>query len=585
MAQEQRVRKSELASLGWFAKWLLTLGIAAYAGFMIVSMYMKGDVAFPLLVLVVVGSGLFIFNAKRTYAHRYAYPAVAGMVTFIIFPMLYTLSIAFTNYSGDHTLDIEKAMKFHLDKVYRVPADQEGGGAYFFKLVIKPKVQGKTQAQIYLMKDDETHSLYVSDFFQLKGNEEFAKASENKTTLVNLNRWGGINDNECKNADGEFMTFDECTANMEGVATPKQINQEYKMALSLISLSLPDTSVRLQKTQMKKFEAVINKFDRVKLGAQINGINISDPHLLRDNETSKYFMPDHERGYYRYLDDSNAQLIGDDYVPGFKVGVGFANFKQILQDEGVRAPFIKIFIWTFIFAFLTVFFTLAIGMILACLVQWEFLKGRGIYRLFLVLPYAVPAFISILVFRGLFNESYGEINGLLNMIFPWLKDDPIGWFTSPMWAKSMILIVNTWLGYPYMMILCMGLLKSIPDELYEASAMDGASFVNNFFKITLPLLIKPLIPLLIASFAFNFNNFVLIQLLTNGAPDILDANPQAGETDLLVSYTYRIAFQGNGGQNYGLAAAIAAVIFLLVGFIAIIQLWATRRLSSDKPHA
>jgi maltose/maltodextrin transport system permease protein len=220
-------------------------------------------------------------------------------------------------------------------------------------------------------------------------------------------------------------------------------------------------------------------------------------------------------------------------------------------------------------------------------VQWEFLKGRGVYRLFLVLPYAVPAFISILVFRGLFNESYGEINAIIRGFMGIFMDnyEDIAWFNSPFWAKTMILIVNAWLGYPYMMILCMGLLKSIPDDLYEASAMDGASFVNNFFKITLPLLIKPLTPLLIASFAFNFNNFVLIMLLTNGAPDILDANPQAGETDLLVSYTYRIAFQGNGGQNYGLAAAIATLIFLLVGAIAVVQLWFTRRLAEDKAQA
>ncbi len=103
-----------------------------------------------------------------------------------------------------------------------------------------------------------------------------------------------------------------------------------------------------------------------------------------------------------------------------------------------------------------------------------------------------------------------------------------------------------------MMILCMGLLKAIPDDLYEASAMDGAGPFQNFFKITFPLLIKPLTPLMIASFAFNFNNFVLIQLLTNGGPDRLGTTTPAGYTDLLVSYTYRIAFEGGGGQDFGL---------------------------------
>jgi maltose/maltodextrin transport system permease protein len=190
----------------------------------------------------------------------------------------------------------------------------------------------------------------------------------------------------------------------------------------------------------------------------------------------------------------------------------------------------------------------------------------------LILPYAIPAFISILVFKGLFNQNFGEINEILHGLFG-IKPD---WFTDPVMAKSMILIVNTWLGYPYMMILCLGMLKSIPEDLYEASAMDGAGPINNFFNITVPLLMKPLTPLLVASFAFNFNNFVLIQLLTNGGPDIIGASTPAGTTDLLVSYTYRIAFQGDGGQDYGLASAIATLIFLVVGALALINLKLTK---------
>ena len=100
-------------------------------------------------------------------------------------------------------------------------------------------------------------------------------------------------------------------------------------------------------------------------------------------------------------------------------------------------------------------------------------------------------------------------------------------------AKTMVITVNTWLGYPYMMILCIGLLKSIPDDLYEASAIDGATPLQNLFHITIPMIFKPLIPLMIASFAFNFNNLVLIALLTDGAPDMLNATTPAGATDIL----------------------------------------------------
>ncbi len=239
----------------------------------------------------------------------------------------------------------------------------------------------------------------------------------------------------------------------------------------------------------------------------------------------------------------------------------------MLTDPGVQGPFLQIFGWTLVFSFLSVVFTLAIGMVLATLVQWESLRGRGIYRLLLILPYAVPAFISILIFRGLFNQNFGEINMVLNTLFG-IKP---GWFNDPTLARTMVLIVNTWLGYPYMMILCMGLLKAIPQDLYEASAMDGSDFIRDFFSITVPILMKPLTPLLIASFAFNFNNFVLIQLLTNGRPDIIGAQTPAGTTDLLVTYTYRIAFEGSG-QDYGLASAIATMIFVMVGALALINI-------------
>jgi maltose/maltodextrin transport system permease protein len=179
----------------------------------------------------------------------------------------------------------------------------------------------------------------------------------------------------------------------------------------------------------------------------------------------------------------------------------------------------------------------------------------------------VPGFISILVFKGLFNQNFGEINHILHGLFG-IKP---AWFADPTLAKVMILLVNTWLGYPYIMVLCTGLIKAIPADLYEASAIAGAKPLTNFWKITAPLIVKPLTPLLIASFAFNFNNFVLIALLTNGRPDFLNTKVPAGTTDILVSYTYRIAFQ-DSGQNFGLAAAISTVIFFLVAMLSMANL-------------
>ena len=128
----------------------------------------------------------------------------------------------------------------------------------------------------------------------------------------------------------------------------------------------------------------------------------------------------------------------------------------------------------------------------AVALSWPALRGRGVYRTLLFLPYAVPAFISIPIFRGLFNENLGEINLVLDMLFGVRP----GWFSDATLARSMVLLVNTWLGYPYMMILAMGLLKAIPEDLYEASALAGAKPWDNLWRITLPLVARPMAPLL-----------------------------------------------------------------------------------------
>jgi maltose/maltodextrin transport system permease protein len=333
-----------------------------------------------------------------------------------------------------------------------------------------------------------------------------------------------------------------------------------RQALGQLTAVLPDGS-ELVMSSLRQFSAT-----RPLYALQ------NDGRGLLNNQTGQLYQPNDQTGFYQAVDAKGAWVPDSAMSPGYTVNIGWDNFLRVLQDKGIQQPFIKIFIWTVLFSGLTVLFTLAIGMVLACLVQWQPLRGKATYRLLLILPYAVPGFISILIFKGLFNQSFGEINLVLEQL---LGIKPT-WFTNPLLAKAMILIVNVWLGYPYMMILCMGLLKAIPDDLYEASALDGATPMQNFFRITLPLLIKPLTPLLIACFAFNFNNFVLIQLLTNGGPNMLGTSTPAGNTDLLVSYTYRIAFEGGGGQDFGLAAAIATLIFLLVGGLAILNLKASK---------
>ena len=521
-------------------KWTIAALVAILNGYAAVMMYASGEWVFALLDLVVVSVGLYVFMNKKTYAHRYIFPGVAGMVVFIIFPLAYTIGIAFTNYSGSNLLSVEQARDYHLKKTYKV-----AGGEFDFTLL----GGDNGQFQLLLTQDDQS---FISQPVSLMNNKARELAS----------REGRVQSTQ------QVVELQPFTGEAASKAAPIRAIVEHRTHLSDLDLVLPDGGTHLTLSSLRKFAAQKQQYTRLLDGIKLeSGVVIKDSNLLRDTQNGQLMLPNGDTGFYQYIDEQS-QFVGKGVAPGFVVSVGWKNFARIVTDPGIQSPFLQIFIWTVIFSSCSVAFTLAIGMVLACLVQWESLKGRGFYRVMLILPYAIPAFISILVFKGLFNQNFGEINMFLEAAFG-IKPD---WYTNPFLAKVMILIVNTWLGYPYMMILCMGLLKAIPEDLYEASAMDGAGPVQNFFKITVPLLMKPLTPLLIASFAFNFNNFVLIQLLTNGAPDIIGASTPAGTTDLLVSYTYRIAFQGSGGQDYGLASAIATAIFLIVGALALLNL-------------
>lgn len=280
--------------------------------------------------------------------------------------------------------------------------------------------------------------------------------------------------------------------------------------------------------------------------------------------------PNHDIGFYE-------DQTGEKVTPGWRVPIGWDNFRNILNNEGIREPIAEIFVWTFAFAFLSMIFTFGVGTILAVILEWPHLRGKAIYRVMLVLPYAVPAFISILVFRGLFNQNFGEINLILSQLFG-IKPD---WFTDVGLARTMLLIVNTWLGYPYWMLLIGGFLQSVPKDHYKAAALEGAGPIRCFFAITLPQILPPSVPLLIANFAFNFNNIVLVLLLTRGGPDIPGTLLPAGSTDLLGSFTFQIAF-GDSGQNFGMAGAISTLVFAITGIIAYVNFRAMQRLAAKR---
>ena len=266
---------------------------------------------------------------------------------------------------------------------------------------------------------------------------------------------------------------------------------------------------------------------------------------------------DNGRGNYALAHDKNAIL-----EPGWRAPIWFENYTKIITDPRVREPLVRVFIWTVAFALLTVLTTFALGLLLAIALNKP-IRGRRIYRSILVLPYAMPSVMSILIWGGMFNTEFGAINTLLGT--------NIAWFSDPNFARVAVILVNLWLGFPYFYLICSGSLQAIPSELTEAAAIDGANPRQIFRKITLPLLLQILSPLLIASFAYNFNNFNLIYLLTGGGPRNELDGQIAGATDILISYTYKIAF-GTGTQDLGLASAISLIIFVLVASISLYSL-------------
>ena len=253
------------------------------------------------------------------------------------------------------------------------------------------------------------------------------------------------------------------------------------------------------------------------------------------------------------------------YSQGHIKFVGFANFIEVLTGP-FKEVFFPVFGWNIIFAVVSSASTFFLGLIVAMAVNNPNIKEKSVYRAILIIPWALPATVAILSWQGLLNGSYGAINNLLLNLH--LISNPIPWLTDPTWARVALIIVNIWLGFPYMMNVCLGALGAIPDSYYEAADVDGASKWLQFRKITLPSLAQISYPLLISSFAFNFNNFGSAFLITKGGPPRM-ATQFAGYTDILASVNYKLSTQFG---RFEIASAISIIIFLILVTISYYQM-------------
>lgn len=256
---------------------------------------------------------------------------------------------------------------------------------------------------------------------------------------------------------------------------------------------------------------------------------------------------------------------------GYRVPVGIQNFERFFNSPAISGPLGTIFVWTFTFAFVSVASTFAMGLLIALLLQAK-TPGRRIFRTLLIVPYAIPALIGVGVWRGMLNPTQGVIGQFLSDLLGY----PVPVFSDPTLARVSILFINLWLGYPYFMLVCSGALASIPRDMYEAAEVDGANPWQQFINLTMPMLMVAVGPLLIASFTFNFNNFVVIDTFAEGGPPIPGTPTPAGHTDILISYAFRLAFGTGRGADYGLASAITMIIFVIVAAITLIQFRFTR---------
>ena len=245
-------------------------------------------------------------------------------------------------------------------------------------------------------------------------------------------------------------------------------------------------------------------------------------------------------GFWLSFTDADQTHLGE------QAFIGLTNFWDVITASG----FIRVTIFTLVWTVVNVSAHIGIGLFLALVLQRADIKGKTAYRTILLLPWAVPSYISVLVWKGMFQPD-GLINDLLGTDINFLSD--------PTGAQIVVILVNIWLGVPFMMMSISGALQALPKDMYEAAEVDGVIGWDAFRYLTLPNLRSALVPLSLLGFIWTFNMFNVIYLMTDGGPNLYFGEP--GQTDILITYVYDVAFRDGA---YGVAAAWSVIIFLML---------------------
>jgi arabinogalactan oligomer/maltooligosaccharide transport system permease protein len=507
--QRRAIAYAEAASAGWkvwLAKIVMLGIIDALAVYAILVLVGEGQWIVPLIIGVVGVTINVVYLKPGLLPAKYLTPGLVFLFVFQIFVVLFSAYIAFTNYGTGHNSTKEDAVNaLLLQSQTRV----DDSPAYPISVL------ERTGRFFLLATDPKTHQVYVGG--QHQPLEKVAHPEMPGGTATGAPGY-------------RTLSFNDIVQNQDAIG-----------ALS-VPLTKDPNDGYLKTTDGSNAYVFLST---LKWDPQAD--------TMTDTKTGVVYH-DNGRGSFESAGGKKLEV-------GWSVWVGFENFVRAFTDASIRGPFFAVLGWTIVFAFLSVATTFILGLFLAIVFNDPRMKSKRYYRIVMILPYAFPAFLSALVWAGLYNTDFGFINQVI------FGGASIPWLTDPWLAKFAILFTNLWLGFPYMFLVCTGALQSLPEDVVEAGRMDGASVWQIFRHLKFPLLLVAVAPLLISSFAFNFNNFNLIYMLTGGGPQFPDASINVGATDLLISMVYKVAFVGSS-RDYGLASAFSIIIFLLVAAIS-----------------
>ncbi|WP_067605794.1 ABC transporter permease subunit [Nocardiopsis listeri] len=503
-------------SLGGQITKILLLGLFTALGvWAVLPLYLAGLWWGIGLVVAVVAFVYWVYFSKRTVPAKYLVPGVLFLMAFQIFPVLYTMSTSLTNMSDGHRGSKDQAIA--SIEAFSVTRDADSRE---FVLTVAANGDPETGELVFLLSDGEGGT--------------YAGTEEGLTDLV-----GAQVDDSGKITDTIGYT----------VLTPAQVNSR--------SDELQEFAVPTDKGAGIRSSGLSSAFEG-------NAVRVYDESCdcIEDTETGVVYHADDERG--AFYDEDGQRL-----PQGWQVGVGLDNFLRFLFDPTFASSFFGTLVWNIVFAVTVTFLVFVVGLAVALTLHVPKMRGKVVYRILVVLPYAMSSLAMYLLWRDMFNADFGLFNRMLGLQVDWLGD---------VWAaRFAVILANVWLGYPYMFLVATGALQAIPRELGQAAQLDGAGPWQAFRHVTLPLLMVAMTPILISTFAFNFNNFNAVWLITRGGPFGSEGTTAGGATDLLITYTYRLAFSEATAQ-YGYAAALSVMIFLIVSVMSVVTLSRTKAL-------